>query len=41
MNRWRDIGIIGLMIIPGRGLKAKLSQLEEEIVKLVKKKSIN
>ena len=41
MNRWRDIGVIGLTIIPGRGLKAKLSQLEEETVTLVKKKSIN
>lgn len=38
MNRWRDMGIVGLGILKGRGLKSKLSQLTEQEVKELKKK---
>lgn len=37
MDRWRDMGIVGLMILPGRGLKAKLSLEDKDLVELVKK----
>ena len=33
MNRWEEKGIVGLMIAPGRGVKPKLSQEHEELVK--------
>lgn len=39
MNKWETIGITGLYIASGRGLKSKLGQLSEDRVKLVKKKS--
>lgn len=45
MNRWESIGIVGLMILPGRGVKAKLDTLlteqtteSEETLALIKKK---
>ena len=42
INRWETIGIVGLMIQPGRGLKAKLNDFLtepfQEIVELIKKK---
>lgn len=38
MNRWTSMGIIGVMILPGRGLKTKLSIDDEAIVETVKKK---
>lgn len=42
INRWESMGIVGLMILPGRGLKATLNTLStsvlEESVELIKKK---
>lgn len=38
MNRWQEKGIVGLMILPGRGLKPKLSVEDEQMVAVVKKK---
>jgi transposase len=38
MNRWTDLGIVGMMILPGRGLKPKLSVQDQAVVQLVKKK---
>jgi transposase len=42
INRWESMGIIGLTIQPGRGLKAKLNSLLneplQESVELIKKK---
>ena len=38
MNRWQDLGLAGLMILPGRGVKPKLSVEDERIVEMVKKK---
>ncbi len=38
MNKWKKIGLVGLMIKPGSGLKPKLSIQDEELVKLVKKR---
>lgn len=38
MDRWQQLGICGLMIKPGRGLKAKLSVEDENLVNLIKKK---
>jgi transposase len=45
MNRWDTMGIVGLMILPGRGLKAKLDDLltektteSAETLELIKKK---
>jgi transposase len=42
MNRWESSGIIGLMIAPGRGVKAKLDNFLteplQESVELIKKK---
>jgi transposase len=38
MNRWQDKGVAGLMILPGRGLKPKLSVEDEPMVAMVKKK---
>lgn len=37
MDRWRDMGIVGLMILPGRGVKPKLSDKDSKLVKVVKK----
>jgi len=37
MNRWRDMGIVGLGILKGRGLKSKLSTLGEQEVDQLKK----
>lgn len=38
INRWDSVGIVGLMILPGRGLKAKLLAPLQESVELIKKK---
>jgi hypothetical protein len=38
MNRWQEKGIVDLMILPGRGLKPKLSVKDEQLVETVKKK---
>jgi transposase len=42
INRWESMGLVGLMILPGRGLKAKLNTLLieplQESVELIKKK---
>lgn len=37
MNRWTDMGIVGVMILPGRGLKPALSINDEDLVETVKK----
>ncbi len=37
MDRWRDMGISGLGILKGRGLKSKLSALSENQVTSLKK----
>jgi len=34
------MGIVGLMILPGRGLKPKLSVQDKELVKMIKKKAL-
>lgn len=43
INRWEECGLVGLMILPGRGLKAKLDiflqKNEQESLELIKKKS--
>ena len=39
MNNWRDFGLAGLMIKPGRGLKPHLSIYDKNIVETVKKNS--
>jgi transposase len=38
INRWESSGIVGLMILSGRGLKAKLRATLEASVELIKKK---
>ncbi len=38
MNRWQDMGLVGLTILPGRGLKARLSPQDQTTVEVVKKK---
>lgn len=38
MNRWQDMGLVGVMILPGRGVKPKLSVQDQELVAVVKKK---
>lgn len=38
MNRWASIGLVGVMILPGRGLKPKLSVQDKTVVEVVKKK---
>lgn len=38
MNRWQDLGLVGVMILPGRGVKPKLSAQDQGIVEVVKKK---
>lgn len=37
MDRWETMGIIGLTILQGRGVKAKLSDKDESLITLVKK----
>lgn len=37
-DRWEKMGIAGLLILPGRGLKPKLSITDKDLVKIVKKK---
>lgn len=37
MDRWRDMGISGLGILKGRGVKSKLSVLTQEQVDTLKK----
>ena len=41
MDRWENMGIVGLMILPGRGVKPKLSILDKELTEIVKKKLDN
>lgn len=38
MNRWEQLGIVGMMILPGRGVKPKLSAQDQAVVEIVKKK---
>ena len=38
MNRWQDMGLAGVMILPGRGVKPKLSIQDQLVVEKVKKK---
>lgn len=38
INRWNTMGIVGLMILPGRGLKAALLKPTGESIELIKKK---
>lgn len=38
MNRWNTIGLAGVMILPGRGVKPKLSVQDTSMVAQVKKK---
>jgi transposase len=38
MNKWEKEGLVGLFIRSGRGVKATLNILDEEVVKEVKKK---
>lgn len=40
MDRWHKMGISGLSILPGRGLKPLLSEESEELVGLIKKKPL-
>ena len=37
MNRWQDLGLVGTMILPGRGVKPKLSIQDSVMVEKVKK----
>lgn len=39
MSRWESMGIVGLMILPGRGIKPKLSTLDTNLIEMVKKKT--
>lgn len=43
LSRWETMGIVGLMILPGRGVKATMDSLlktsNEESIALIKKKS--
>ncbi len=38
MNRWQSDGIDGLKILPGRGMKPKLSITDNTVIELIKKK---
>ena len=38
MDRWQEMGLIGVMILPGRGVKPKLSVQNQAMVEKVKKK---
>jgi len=40
-NNWRDFGIAGLFIKPGRGLKPAMDIEDKSVVEIVKKKSSN
>jgi len=35
-NRWEQMGIVGLMILPGRGIKATLDSLDEIDITIIK-----
>ncbi|MCH2081248.1 MAG: helix-turn-helix domain-containing protein [Saprospiraceae bacterium] len=41
MDRWTSSGIVGLMILPGGGVKSKLRINDSNLVELVKKKRRN
>lgn len=41
MDRWTALGVKGLQILPGRGVKAKLETNDSNLVNLVKKKQSN
>lgn len=41
MNRWESMGIVGLMILPGRGRKPLLDATNIDLINQVKKKSVN
>ena len=36
-DRWNDLGIIGLMILAGRGIKPKLKITDKALVDMIKK----
>ena len=38
MNRWQELGYIGLTILPGRGLKPSLPLTDKKVVDIIKKK---
>jgi len=38
LNRWQTMGIVGLIILPGRGLKPKLNVADKSMVEIIKKK---
>lgn len=40
MNRWETMGLVGLLLKAGRGLKPTLSVLDETVVQEVKKKAL-
>ena len=40
-DRWEDMGLVGLMILSGRGVKAKLNKEDETIITLIKKKAVH
>lgn len=37
MDRWERMGVIGLTILQGRGIKATLSDKDEDLIALIKK----
>jgi transposase len=37
MDKWENKGLVGLMIVPGRGVKSKLSVQNIALVELIKK----
>lgn len=41
MDRWESMGLVGLMIQSGRGLKPLLNILDSDLVNQVKKKLVN
>lgn len=41
MDRWEHMGLVGLMILPGRGLKPLLNILDNDLLDKVKKKPAN
>ena len=38
MDRWEDMGIVGLMVLPGQGKKTNLSIKDKDLVETIKKK---
>lgn len=40
MDRWLDMGYIGLTILPGRGVKPTLSLTDEKVIEVIKKHTI-